>query len=260
MFWDDYVRVESVKEALDDLDRIHGAGRVIAGGTDLVLQLHAGQKKSSCLVDVSSVSSLCGIIHKSNKISIGAATTHSQISNSSLVTATAPLLSEACGQIGSPQTRNIGTIGGNIVNAQPAADSAIALLALDASCTIVSYKGSRKVPIGKLYHGPGVSDVDSTREILTEITFDGLGPSDGCAFIRLSRRKIASLPILNCAVCLNWNSEDKKISNIRIAMGPVAPTTVRLHGTETLFMSDIDKSLQVEMKPPVKGIGGGGDR
>lgn len=238
VFWDDYIRVESAAEALDELHRLKGNGRVIAGGTDLILQLKTGGKKTRCLIDVSSVSSLRGITHKSGKICIGAATTHAQISTSSLLTTNAPSLSEACSQIGSPQIRNIGTVGGNIVNAQPAADSAIALLALDASCTIISHKGSRNVSIGKLYRGPGVSVVDSTREIVTEITFDGLGPSGGCAFFRLTRRKGAALPILNCAVRLNWDKDDKRITNLRIAMGPVAPTPVRLHGTEHLFMSD----------------------
>jgi len=238
VFWDDYIRVESVAEALDEMHRLKGSGRVIAGGTDLILQLKTGEKETRCLIDVSSVRELCSFAQNGRSLSIGAAATHSQVSNSPLIAATAPLLSEACGQIGSPQIRNIGTLGGNIVNAQPAADSAVALLALDASCTIVSHKGSRNVSIGKLYRGPGVSAVDSTREIVTEITFSDLGPSDGCAFFRLTRRKGAALPILNCAVRLNRDNEDKRIANLRIAMGPVAPTPVRLHGTENLLISD----------------------
>ena len=238
MFWDDYIKVESVGEAFDELHRLNGNGRIIAGGTDLILQLKAGEKKTSCLVDVSSVSSLCGITHKNGKISIGAATTHSQLRNSSLVTTNAPLLSEACGQIGSPQIRNIGTVGGNIVNAQPAADSVIALLALNATCTIVSKNGSRDTPIGTLFSGPGISTIDSTQDIVTEISFDAVSSSAGSAFYRLSRRKAGSLPILNCAVCLRWNNEDHTITELRIAMGPVAPTPIRLYETEKAFTSD----------------------
>lgn len=238
MFWQDYVRVESVDEALDSLDGLHGAGRVIAGGTDLILQLRAGQKKTSCLIDISSVNSLCGITHKNGKVSIGAATTHSQIINSSLLFTNAPLLSEACSQIGSPQIRNIGTVGGNIVNAQPAADSVIALLALDATCTVVSKDGLRDMPVGTLFSGPGISTIDSTQDIVTEISFDTLSSSAGNAFYRLSRRKAGSLPILNCAVCLRWNKEEHTITELRIAMGPVAPTPIRLYETEKAFTSD----------------------
>lgn len=238
MSWDDYLRVESVDEALDNLDRLRGAGRVLAGGTDLILQLQAGQKRASCLIDVSSVSSLCGITRKNGRISIGAATTHSQISNSSLLCTAAPLLSEACTQIGSPQIRNIGTVGGNIVNAQPAADSVIALLALDATCTIVSKDGLRNMPVSTLFSGPGISAIDSTQEILTEISFDSASSSVGTAFYRLSRRKAGSLPVLNCAVYLCWNSEKNTITRLRIAMGPVAPTPIRLPKTERIFTSD----------------------
>ena len=238
MFWQDYVRVESVDEALDKLRRLSGDGRIIAGGTDLILQLRAGQKKTRCLMDISSVNSLCGITHKNEKIIIGAATTHSQISNSSLLFTNAPLLSQACSQIGSPQIRNIGTIGGNIVNAQPAADSVIALLALDATCIIVSKDGLRDMPIGTLFSGPGISTIDSTQHIVTEIHFDTVSSSAGSAFCRLSRRKAGSLPILNCGVCLHWNSEENTITQLRIAMGPVAPTPMRLYETEKAFTSD----------------------
>jgi len=238
MSWDEYIRAKSVDEALDNLDRLHGAGRVLAGGTDLILQLQAGQKKAHCLLDVSSLSSLCGITHENGRISIGAATTHSQIGNSSLLFTNAPLLSEACSQIGSPQIRNIGTVGGNIVNAQPAADSVIGLLALDATCTIVSKDGVRNMPVSTLFSGPGISAVDSTQEILTEISFDAASSSAGSAFYRLSRRKAGSLPVLNCAVYLHYNNEENTITRLRIAMGPVAPTPIRLYETERVFTSD----------------------
>ena len=238
MFWDDYIRVESVDEALYELHRLNGDGRIIAGGTDLIIQLKTGKEKTKCLIDISPVSSLCGITQTNGKVSIGAATTHSQISNSSLLFTNAPLLSEACSQIGSPQIRNIGTVGGNIVNAQPAADSVIALLALDATCTVVSRDGLRDMPVGTLFSGPGISTINSTQDIVTEISFDTLSSSAGNAFYRLSRRKAGSLPILSCAVCLRWNKEEHTITELRIAMGPVAPTPIRLYETERVFTSD----------------------
>ena len=238
MFWDDYIRVESVDEALYELHRLNGDGRIIAGGTDLIIQLKTGKEKTKCLIDISSVSSLCNITQTNGKVSIGASTTHSQINNAPLIRTKAPVLCEACGQIGSPQIRNIGTVGGNIVNAQPAADSVIALLALNATCVIVAGKSHKEMPIGELFSGPGISTIDRTRSILTSITFDALGASEGCAFYRLTRRKAATLPILNCAVYLRWNSKEEKISDIRIAMGPVAPTPIRLLKTEKVLKSD----------------------
>jgi len=238
MAWQDYVRVTSVEEALQQLDTFDGEGRIIAGGTDLILQLRSGEKKARCLIDISCVESLCHIREKEGRILIGACATHSEISLSPIIAAKAPVLSEACSQVGSPQIRNIGTVGGNIVNAQPAADSVIALMALDAVCQIESSGDEKVRPINQLFLGPGVSDVDSTREILTEIAFDALGPSEGSAFYRLARRKGATLPTLNCAVCLSWNREKRRIERIRIAMGPVGPVPTRLYETEKVLTSD----------------------
>lgn len=238
MTWEDYVKVTSVDEALQALDSLGGEGRVIAGGTDLISQLRAGEKNAKCLIDISSVSTLRHITQNEEKILVGASTTHSEINLSPIIATKAPLVKEACSQIGSPQIRNIGTMGGNIVNAQPAADSVIALLALGATCKISSPEDSKIVPLNQLFSGPGISDIDSTREILTEIEFDVVGPSGGSAFYRLTRRKAATLPILNCAVFLHWDNGENKITRVRIAMGPVAPIPFRLCETEKVLISD----------------------
>ncbi|MEW6663858.1 MAG: FAD binding domain-containing protein [Thermodesulfobacteriota bacterium] len=237
MFWNDYIRVRSEEDAVKELSRLGGGGRVIAGGTDLVLQLKDGSVESKCLIDVSKIESMRGMYQKDGKITVGAANTHGEISHSDLVRRTGPILSEACAEIGSRQIRNIATIGGNIVNALPAADSVIPLIALNASCRVVSSDASREIPIEELFLGPGVSTVDPTNSLLTQISFEPLDRSEGSGFYRLTRRKGATCPIINCAIWLRWDEEIRRIKNIRIAMGPVAPVPKRLRETEAVLMS-----------------------
>jgi carbon-monoxide dehydrogenase medium subunit len=137
--------------------------------------------------------------------------------------------------MGSPQIRNVGTLVGNVVNAMPAADGAIALLALGAELEIASLEGRRWAPIETLYEGPGRSKVDSSREMVTAIRFSALGQNQGSAFVRLARRKAMALPVLNVAVVITLNGG--LFQDAHVAMGPVAPTPFRARGAEEMLRS-----------------------
>lgn len=237
MYWQHYLRAESVEDALKGLSEYEGRARLIAGGTDLVEQIRNREKQPVCLIDISRNPEIGGIRTQGGKLVIGAAVTHARIVNSTEVRRDAPMLAEACAHIGSVQIRNIGTVGGNIVNSQPAADAVMALSALNAELTVVSSSGQRKVPLQDVFLGPGKCAIDSTKEVLTGVSFQKVEHKEACAFGRLARRKGATLPTLNAAVRLSLDREAGHIERIRLFMGPVAPTPKRLVATERILMS-----------------------
>jgi len=223
--WTDYRTPETLEEALAVLQSKDGRARVIAGGTDLALQAQRDEIAVECVVDVTRIPQLQSIVMDGEDVVLGACVTHAQAAASPLLLERAPVLAAACASVGSPQIRNVGTIAGNIVNAQPAADSVTALLALDASVDILGAAGVRQEPVGRLFKAPGQSAVDPSREIVTAIRFRALAPDVCSAFARLARRRALALPMLNVAVVAKVCGNS--ITWARIAVGPVAPTPFR---------------------------------
>jgi len=233
MGWQEYFCPRSIEEALDILQAYGGQARVIAGGTDLLLELRRGQLTADCLVDITSIEALQGIELVDGLIVIGAGITHNQAANSSLIKERASALAQATAQMGSPQIQNQATVVGNVVHAQPAADAAVALMALETEVEIVSPEGARWEPMEGLYLGVGRSKVDSTREIVTRLRFPALGEGEASAFLRLAKRKSLSLPMLNVAVVVSLKGG--RFEWARIALGPVAPKPHRARSAERLL-------------------------
>ncbi|MCR4408031.1 MAG: FAD binding domain-containing protein [Anaerolineae bacterium] len=228
--WQNYLLPASVEEALEMLADYNGRARLVAGGTDLILELREGKRQIETLVDVTRIPGLDAIVLDSGMITLGAAVTYRQVIDSPLLQAKAAVLVEASRKVGSPQIRNVGTLVGNVVNAMPAADGAIALFALGAELEIASPAGRRRVPIEALYEGPGQSKVDPSREMVTAIRFPALGENQGSAFERLARRKALALPVLNVAVVVMLDRD--AFADARLAIGPVAPTPFRARQAE----------------------------
>lgn len=218
--WERYLFPESVQEALEILKSYQGEARIIAGGTDLIPELKSGVRQVRCLVDISRIEELRGINKRDYSIRIGAAVTHSEVANSELIKAEATVLAEAAFAVGSPQIRNQGTIAGNVVNAQPAADTAVALFALEAEAEILNKDGIRVVPIQNLYQSVGKSLVDSTYEVVVAFSFKSLRNNQGSAFTRLAQRKALALPMISTAVVITV--ENNFFQNPRIVIAPVA--------------------------------------
>ncbi|UCC75947.1 MAG: FAD binding domain-containing protein, partial [Anaerolineales bacterium] len=214
---EDYVRASTVEEALATLASLRGQGRIIAGGTDLIIQLQRRERKFGCLVDVTRVPGLDEITLDDSYIIVGATVTHAQIERSPLIRERAPVLAEACSMVGSPQIRNVGTLAGNVVNAQPAADGSIALLAMDAEAQIVNLTGHQWVPLASLFVSPGVSRVDATTEMITAFRFRAQAPRESSAYERLARRKAVALPLINVAVRLLLDAAGAHIREAHIA-------------------------------------------
>jgi CO/xanthine dehydrogenase FAD-binding subunit len=232
MKWEEYLFPASLEEALSMLAERDGEARVIAGGTDLVPQLKNKERKVRCLVDVSRLPELKGIHRREDVIRVGAAITHQELASSRLLQEQACALAEGAAAVGSPQIRYMGTVGGNVVNAQPAADTAIPLLALGAEAEIAGATGTRRAPLEDLYVRPGESKVDASSEILVALRFPALGRHQGSAFARLAKRRALALPILNSAVVVHLSGDRSVFEDVRLALGPVALTPFRARRAE----------------------------
>jgi CO/xanthine dehydrogenase FAD-binding subunit len=195
--------------------------------------LKRGERQASCLVDVSRIDALRTISESAGTIMLGAAVTHAQIASSQLIRDRVPVLSQAAAEVGSPEIRNAGTVGGNVVNAQPAADTALALLALDAEAEIVGAHGARWVALPRLYEGAGLSAVDSTAELVRSFRFRvPAAPAGrvGSAYRRLGKCKSIALPVLCAATVVQM--EGDRFASAAISLGPVAPHPFRARRAE----------------------------
>jgi carbon-monoxide dehydrogenase medium subunit len=220
--WDDYLFPQSVDEALEMLESHGGHARIIAGGTDLAIQSQRGRVPAKVMVDITRIPGLDHIEERGGSIYVGAHVTHAQVAASPLIQSRANVLAEACGSVGGPQIRNVGTLVGNMVNALPAADGAIALFALDGEAEIAERTGRRWTPIADLYAGVGRCTVDSCEAMITQLRFPALTDGEAGGFERLAKRKALILPILNSAVVVGLDGD--KVRRARIAIGPVATT------------------------------------
>jgi CO/xanthine dehydrogenase FAD-binding subunit len=235
MEWEEYLVPGSLAEALEMLESCRGAARIIAGGTDIVPASRTGAADIRALIDITRIPGLAEIGLDGQTVRIGPLVTHSEVARSGLIRERGMALAEGAAQLGSPQIRNIATLAGNIVNAQPGADTVIPLLALDGSVTILSRQGERTVPLAELFTGVGRSVIDSSKEIVTGISFPALGKGEASANLRLAKRKALVLPILAVAVVVGTDPGGKNFTRARIALGPVATTPLRCQAAEEIL-------------------------
>jgi carbon-monoxide dehydrogenase medium subunit len=217
----------SLEEALDLLEHYQGKARVIAGGTDVIPSLRRKALEVEALVDISNLPGLKDIKEVGEEIHLGSLVTHTQASRSPLIQEKASLLAEGAGWVGSPQIRHVGTVAGNLVGGQPAGDTSLPLLALNARVSIVSKEGERQVPLTHFFLSPGQTVLDPGKEILTRIQFRGLDKTQGCCYQRLAKRKVLTLPILAVAIVVKVSASQSRIEEAAIALGPVAPVPFR---------------------------------
>ncbi len=232
--WQAYETPDSIEETLDILARYEGRARIVAGGTDLILALREGKCAADCLVDVTRIPGLDRIERQGDWIVLGCNVTFRQIKESAFLQAEARVLAEAAASVAALQIQTVATLCGNVVNAMPAADGSVALLALDAQAEIVGAEGRSWRTLGELFLGPGQSAVDPTRQMVTAFRFAAPGPRQGSAWERIGRRRALVLPILNCGVAVALGGDDT-IKWARIALGPVAPVPFRARQAETFL-------------------------
>jgi len=224
-------RPRTLREALELLRDLDEA-KPFAGGTDLLLDLREGVCQAKHLVDLGRVEELRYIREADGKIRIGAMTTYTQLLRSELIAANVPVLREAAACVGSVQTRNMGTIGGNLCNASPGADTAPPLLIIDAELTIASLEGSRSIPLSGLFAGPKMNSL-RPGELLTEIRFPIPPAGSGASFHKLGRRRGYTLSLINAAAYLEVGSDVCR--EARLAIGACAPTPIRMSTLEEML-------------------------
>ena len=214
-----YVIAESVSEALQALAEAEGKAMVMAGGTDLVLDAQSGKKPAEVFVDVTRIPGMGEIREENGWIVVGAAATLTEIAHSPIIQKYYPSLARGCRTVGSLQIRNVATLIGNVVSAQPAADGAMALAPLDPRFEVAGPEGVRTLNMEEMYSGFGRSAVDSRRELVTCVRIPVPQDREAAAFVRLELRKSLSLPMLNAAAMARI--VDGKAEMVRITMGPV---------------------------------------
>ena len=232
--WQHYLRPENVTDALQALASASGPACLIAGGTDLMLDLQQGRHSPvHTLVDISSIPELTTLEIRCPKngdgqeqLFIGAAVPLSRIASSALVLEHAQALVEACHLIGGPQVRNMATLGGNVAHALPAADGTIALMALNAQAEIANLEKRWRVPLSDLFVGPGQSALKTGQDLLAGFYIPLRTPQQGSAFKRIMRAQGIALPILNLSVWLERQAD--RIANVHVAAGPSGPTPRRI--------------------------------
>lgn len=227
----DYKTPKTLQEASNLLWGYKERAKIIAGGTDLVIALRNEALRPEALIDITHIPELRKIEEQDGVICIGAAVTHSEIFSSSLIHQYGKVLSDAVSEIGSPQIRNIGTIGGNIINASPAGDSIPPLLVLDAMATVVSAEGRKEVPLPHLFESPYQTTL-KPYEILVNVQFKKLSPSMKGGFVRLARREGMAIARMSVAIVLELEKREERIEEIRIAIGAVTPTPQRMSEAE----------------------------
>jgi len=231
----EYHRVSSLEEAIELLAKLKDV-RVLAGGTDLIVDMKTGRYKPSHIIDISGLRELDYIRDSGEALYIGALTTIQEILDSPIVAIKVPLLSMAAREFAYWQVRNVATIGGNLCNASPAADMAPPLLVYDAVLRAVSLRGERFIPISEFFLGPRQTAL-SPGELLTEVIvpYKGLEKA-GLAYAKVRRRLGHDMSIVASAVAVKL--EDGVISDVRIALNSVAPTPVRAYTVESAMRGE----------------------
>ncbi|WP_425058285.1 Nicotinate dehydrogenase FAD-subunit [Sporomusa carbonis] len=225
-----YYNPKSIQALVDTLSGLPNYA-LLAGGTDLIVKMKEKllRPMPQAVVDIKGIDGLQEISDKDGYLWIGPLVSHTTLTKSALINEKAVILAEAAGQVGSPQIRNMGTVGGNICNASPAADTVPALLALDARVEIQGPDGLREMPLADVFTGPGRTCL-LPGQFISRIKVRQIQPDEGTAFLKFGKRKALAIALINGAVWLKI--ADGIISGARIAVGSVAPTAIRLYQLE----------------------------
>jgi CO/xanthine dehydrogenase FAD-binding subunit len=242
-----YVKVHSLTEAFSELQKT-GRPRLIVGGTDLLIKTHNQRIEAFDAIDIGDVAELAGISETNTGVRIGAVTKLADVASSQTLKGALQVLAQGAVLVGSPQIRNMASLGGNLCNAAPSADTSSPLLALDASVEILSPRGNRMVSIETFFTGPGTTVLEKD-EILAAVHIPFPAPGAVGKYVKHTPRRAMDLAIAGIAVVL-WLIDGKL--HTRIALGAVAPTPMRAHQAEayleeknTLDLESIIKASQI---------------
>ena len=260
-----YFAPKSVKEALSLLSEYGQKARVISGGTDLLMQMKHREVLPEYVISIGGIAELSFITYDETKgLNIGVLTNVADIANSPLVKRKFSILAQAAGMLGTPTIRNQATLGGNLCNAAPSADTAPSLMVLGAMAKIVGAASEKIIPLENFFTGPGQTILEHGH-LLTEIQIPNLSPHSGGAYLKQTRRQGADLAVVGVAALVVMDGEI--VRDVKIVLGAVAPTPIRAKRAEAILRGHriddkrLEESSQAAMHEakPIDDVRGSAD-
>ena len=235
-----YKSPNSIEEATALLAAANGNARILAGGTDLLVQIRGGFADPELIIDVKNIPELRAITSGSDGIQIGAAVSGAELGEHPIVSKVWPGVVEATELIGSTQIQGRASLGGNLCNASPAADTVPALVAAGATCRVAGAKGERTVPVEEITTGPGSTSLGND-EFVVDFSFPARPEHSGDAYLRFIPRTEMDIAVVGAGVSLTL-AEDGSCKSARVSLGAVAPTVVVLEeGANALIGTKLDE-------------------
>lgn len=249
-----YLIPQSIAETLQYLSDLENSTIILAGGTDLVVELRDSRIRPAPnedlltslnrIIDISRIPELKGINETGNELELGALITHREIAESELTQRYGTILAEAASRMGSPQVRNRGTLGGNLGTASPAADTAPPLIALGAIVKLQSLQGQREVPIEDFFLAPGKT-VLQRDELILGVRFPKMKSNEPGRYYKLGQRNAVSISIASVAIKAEINHN--RFGKVRIGLGSVAPKPIRALEAERILSNQAFNAKIIEL-------------
>jgi CO/xanthine dehydrogenase FAD-binding subunit len=232
-----YHEPRALDEALRLMGEIGNEASVLAGGTDLLVNMKMGKTAPKHVIALSRIDELRGVRREQGALTFGACVTAGELKEHEEIKAEFNGLCQSAGSLGSPLIRNLATVGGNIVTARPAADLPPSLIAYGASILLKKQKGERIIPLGEFFKGPGQT-MREPEEILCAIILNEPPLYSGGGYVKLGVRKALEISIVNVAAFMALDGPNGPIQEARIVLGAVAPIPIRAPSAEAVLMGD----------------------
>lgn len=230
----EYHSAASLSDGLEFLNAYGSDTKVLAGGTDLVLALKAKKISPSHVLNINDIAELAYIRHEDSTVRIGPLVKHSRVASDKIIVERLPALACATGLVGSWQLRNVGTLGGNLCNASPSADSAPPLLAMDARAIVADYSGEMDMPLRDFFVGPRAC-ILKPNQILKEVVIPVSERVSFGMYMKLMRKKAVDVALVGVCFYAELDNMRAKVARIGIGLGGVAPTPIRALKAEEMF-------------------------
>ena len=227
----------NMEEACQVMSGFGSRAKLLAGGTDLIVNMKKGTQSPEHVVSLSRINDLKGVTFAKGRIRIGACVTAAELCESEKIKTLFRALHQGASDLGSPLIRNLATIAGNLVSARPAADLPPPLMAYDAKVVLMKESGEREIPLEDFFTGPGETMIEPD-EIVKEILVEKPRDCSGAGYIKLGVRKALEISLVNVAAFVSLDDPDGAIQSARVVLGAVAPTPMRAHSAEKVLLGE----------------------